>query len=197
MEGGGEAGWKFDWTGEKLDNPAVALVQGWLLSQFRVQVCRTCVQQLSVHVVLHMHTLFWSHFSDWITTCFHLLHNIPVFLHVCISTYGNFLCVNVGIYNQIHMHMNEWLQNKKQALIPHSCAPYFPACMVPSYAYISLFSRSVHARFIRQDHLCFFFNAHIHSINLGSNLFIYLFTRSRYHSLLFFHLSPTIILASN
>lgn len=34
-EGGG---WKFDWTGEKLDNPAVALVQGWLMSPFQAQV---------------------------------------------------------------------------------------------------------------------------------------------------------------
>lgn len=52
---------------------------------------------------------------------------------------------------------------------------------------------SPHERFIHQDHLylslSLFFNAHIHSINLASNSFIYLFRRPRYHSLLFSSLS--------
>lgn len=89
-----------------------------------------------------------------------------------------------------------WISNykllfgQKCALIfkrkPHPSSPPRICFSLFSSVYVILISRSIHARFHPPRSPLFLFNAHIHSINLGSNSFIYLFTRSRHHSLLFF-----------
>lgn len=160
--------------------------------------------------MLSMCTFFWSYFYDhfpelMIGTSFNCFQRDflvlvlagTVYLDLCCSNIiGNTICGNTSFKDDFIRSICTFqlLQNKrltKQEDLISILSIFF--CMYsslcPPLCIENLISPSVHARFIRQDHLCFFFNAHIHSINLDSNLFIYLFTRFRYHSLLFSSLS--------
>lgn len=117
-------------------------------------------------------------------TCAQVSQSLLHLEHFCAISCAKLICCEKKLVSSSHIFFKLNNQIQTNATVSRSCqkAPDFSHTFHRDAPMKGL---SAKITFVSS----FFLNAHIHSINLGSNSFIYLFRRPRYHSLLFSSLS--------